>query len=294
LRRREKAFWLILGTIYVVGLIALIPAHGEICKEGQKAGEEACTSYSLLPFLLIRIGQALDALGVAITALATIAIAWFTWSLWRSTDKLWIAGERQIELARETSATQSRDMQASIAASNRSAAAAERALTDLERPWIFVFGARLGERAHETDDWFVEYTVANYGKMPAIIEQANTGFEVSNRGEPPFPLECAEDHSLVIAPILAAGEPRALVEFFPLQESPDGSVEFDIIVNPADGEQTLRARPPVQMEGHDTFFRVIIRYRGPQSRDHETAACWLYLPSRDFVLRGGEPYNHNR
>jgi hypothetical protein len=122
--RREKIFWLVLGAVYVVGLIALIPAHGAICKEGTKAGEEACTSYRLVPFIFIEIGKILDALGVAITALATIAIAWFTWSLRRSTDKLWDAGERQIELARETSAAQSRDTQASIKAAVDSAKAA--------------------------------------------------------------------------------------------------------------------------------------------------------------------------
>jgi hypothetical protein len=106
--RRKKIFWLVLGGAYVVGLIALIPAHGEICKEGTKASEEACTSYSLLPFILIKIGQALDALGVAITALATIAIAWFTLSLRRSTDRLWDAGEAQRALSEETAERQLR------------------------------------------------------------------------------------------------------------------------------------------------------------------------------------------
>jgi hypothetical protein len=294
LRRRERAFWLVLGAIYIVGLIALIPAHGEICKEGQKAGEEACTSYSLLPFALIKVGQTLDALSVAITAMATIAIAWFTWSLWRSTDKLWVAGERQIELARETSAIQSRNMQASIAASNRSAAAAERALTDLERPWVFVFGAKLGARDEDTNGWFVEYQVANYGKMPAILNEAAIGFEISDNGQPPFPLAIMEDHSLFIAPILAAGEARTLREYFPLQEAEDGSISFRTSQTES-GEPTLLPIPPYQSpEGFDTFFRVAIKYRGPQSCGHETAAVWLCQPSFDFVLRGGEAYNFNR
>ena len=119
--RRERIFWLILGAIYVVGLIALIPAHGEICKESTKTGEEACTTYRLVPFIVIEVGKVLDALGIAITALATIAIAWFTWSLRRSTDKLWDAGERQLKLLAETSVTQSRDMQASIAMAKEAA-----------------------------------------------------------------------------------------------------------------------------------------------------------------------------
>jgi hypothetical protein len=135
MKRREKIFWLVLGAVYVVGLIALIPAHGEICKEGAKTGEEACTAYSLLPFLLVKVGQTLDALSVAITALATIAIAWFTWSLRRSTDKLWDAGERQLKLLADTSAAQSRDMQESIRAAQSAArSAAESAYS--ERAWM--------------------------------------------------------------------------------------------------------------------------------------------------------------
>jgi hypothetical protein len=102
MKRREKIFWLIVGALFLVGFIALIPAHGEICKEAEKAQQESCTTYSLVPFLVIKLGKILDALGVAITALATIAIAWFTLSLRRSTDKLWEAGERQIALARES------------------------------------------------------------------------------------------------------------------------------------------------------------------------------------------------
>jgi hypothetical protein len=125
LRRREKIFWLIAGFALILGVISLIPAHGEICKESAKTGEEACTPYSLVPFLIIQIGKVLDALSVAITALATIAIAWFTLSLRRSTDKLWDAGERQLALLADTSTAQSRDMQSSINEAVRAAAAME-------------------------------------------------------------------------------------------------------------------------------------------------------------------------
>ncbi len=124
MRRREKIFWLIAGFVLILGVISLIPAHYEVCKEGAKASEESCPFYRLVPFLVIEVGKILDALSVAITALATIAIAWFTLSLRRSTDKLWDAGERQLALLAETSAAQSRDMQSSIAVAELSARAA--------------------------------------------------------------------------------------------------------------------------------------------------------------------------
>jgi hypothetical protein len=59
MKRREKIFWLALGAIYIIGLTALIPAYGEICNEGAKAGKEACTTYRLVPFIVIEIGKIL-------------------------------------------------------------------------------------------------------------------------------------------------------------------------------------------------------------------------------------------
>jgi hypothetical protein len=87
---------------------------------------------SLLIILLLgsdvtfhEIGSALNDYKELITAIATIFIAWFTLSLRQSTDKLWNAGERQIELARESSAAQSSDMRASIREAIRAATAME-------------------------------------------------------------------------------------------------------------------------------------------------------------------------
>jgi hypothetical protein len=71
-----------------------------------------------------------------ITAVATAGIFIFAWVLARSTKKLWLATQ-------DASATQSRDMQASIAvareaasAAAKSAAASERALVDIQRALI--------------------------------------------------------------------------------------------------------------------------------------------------------------
>lgn len=142
MRRREKIFWLVVGAIFVVGFVALIPAHGEICKESQKTGEQACASYRLVPFLVIQIGKILDALGVAITALATIAIAWFTLSLRRSTDRLWYAGERSAIVQRNIGEAQ------------------VRAYVSIKSANIYFIG----------DDAlpFIEMTASNSGQSPAI------------------------------------------------------------------------------------------------------------------------------
>ncbi|MFC7695405.1 hypothetical protein ACFQX9_01520 [Bradyrhizobium sp. GCM10028915] len=100
------------------------PLPGQICEPAGEAKVANCTSYQLLPFIVFEVAQFLDKMGGAITAVATIAIAIFTFTLKRATDKLWEAGERQLHLLGETSAAQSRDMQASIQAATDSANAA--------------------------------------------------------------------------------------------------------------------------------------------------------------------------
>jgi hypothetical protein len=102
--------------------LQLIPTHGQIC-EGTKSGSEHCTTYSTLPYLVVKIGRVLDSLGVAITALATIAIAWFTLSLRQSTDKLWDAGNEQRLSTERIAERQSADTRDAINAATKSAEA---------------------------------------------------------------------------------------------------------------------------------------------------------------------------
>jgi hypothetical protein len=71
---------------------------GEICNE-TKTGQEHCTPYNLAPFILIEIFKALDAASVAITALATVAIGYFTLTLKRSSDSLYVATKESADAA---------------------------------------------------------------------------------------------------------------------------------------------------------------------------------------------------
>jgi hypothetical protein len=75
-----------------------IAARYEVC-ETTKDGAKECARYGVVHFALHEIGAALDSYNGLITAIATAFIAWFTWSLRRSTDKLWVAGERQFSHA---------------------------------------------------------------------------------------------------------------------------------------------------------------------------------------------------
>lgn len=106
--KREKIIYLIFGAVYLFLFIGIIPAHYKICEINQYTENENCTAYQLLPFLFIKVQKILDAVGVAITALATIAIATFTYYLKKSTDRLWDAGERQLRHLENTSRRQLR------------------------------------------------------------------------------------------------------------------------------------------------------------------------------------------
>jgi hypothetical protein len=115
------------------------------------------------------VGKALNWISPAITALATISIAWLTLTLRRSTDKLWTA-------------TQS------------SAVIAERALTQLERPHLRVVishnnfkgfwdalaspaGAPIAARGT------FDILFKNYGKYPAFTKALH--FSVVTSESPP-------------------------------------------------------------------------------------------------------------
>jgi len=108
-------------------------------------------------------------------------------------------------------------------ASKLQAALAQKSLTDLERPYIFIFG--VGQiRTTKDGDFFVEYTIANYGKMPAIIEGAWIDFVTDNAGKPPSPTLLWEGHSLLVSPILQPGEKRERIKEYTPAGMTDGSV----------------------------------------------------------------------
>jgi hypothetical protein len=60
---------------------------GEICEQ-TKSGQEQCAVHNLASFFLLKVGKFLDDSAVVVTALATAAVAWFTWTLWKSSENM--------------------------------------------------------------------------------------------------------------------------------------------------------------------------------------------------------------
>jgi hypothetical protein len=191
--------------------------------------------------------------------------------------------------------------QSAAAATTKQAKISEDALVKVERPYVFVFAVRGIRHDTENGGFYVEYTVANYGKLPAIIEDANIGFEISDRAEPAIPPRLFDGHQLLASPILQSGEQRRLIRGY----FPQGMLGSGLIVQI---ERTVRNGDPIVAEprasdevvpefnipeGFDLFFRAVIGYRGPFTHGHDTGALWLYNPGTfEFAVRGGEEYNY--
>lgn len=88
------------GLVFVV-LSYYIPIYKEICEKDVYTGQKECGSYHLFSYLLLYVFGFIDQRGVAITALATIAIAVFTLTLYRATTAQGRLTRESIDLARK-------------------------------------------------------------------------------------------------------------------------------------------------------------------------------------------------
>jgi hypothetical protein len=90
--------------------------------------------------------------------------------LWLATNRLWAAGEKQFALLSETASAQSRDMQASIAASTTAVEIATQAYLAEHGTWLRVYPTIVGPIRFAGGKISMEITVEaeNIGKNPAI------------------------------------------------------------------------------------------------------------------------------
>lgn len=193
MKRREKWFWILFGAALLIGFLALIPFNGEICEKPDNTGYKECAPHNFPVYLAFKTQKGLDALGVAITALATIAIAWFTWTLRKSTDRLWKAGDEQLKFVKESSAEQAVNMRASIEASRKSAEAAmkaaetaEKSLILEQRPWL-IWNIKLPINVFKAGRHIqadVDTIFENVGKTPAMSAAYTARLYVVGKGEP--------------------------------------------------------------------------------------------------------------
>ena len=86
--------YIAIALLLVFFLSFLTPYSGEICLKDEYTGQKDCATYHVALVWLWQVGKTFGDFGIAITAIATVAIAGFTWTLWK-------ASERQASLSRE-------------------------------------------------------------------------------------------------------------------------------------------------------------------------------------------------
>jgi hypothetical protein len=197
LRLREKLFWLCAGAALILLVVSLVPGHYEICEVAEKAKDENCPAYRVLPFLVIKIGKILDDYNGAVTAVFTVVLAVSTIGLWAATRRLWVAGERQFRHARASALAQSRATQVLLTASveaakaaTKSASVAEKAFIATDRAWVSI-KAKVSQPLTFKDDKIdigVYFEIVNVGNSPATHVQMFTElcrdiFEAKQKGE---------------------------------------------------------------------------------------------------------------
>jgi hypothetical protein len=90
---------LLLAILYLEArALGRIPAYVQYCEKSQHTGYEECATYHISIYTLLQSGKFLDAISPAITALATFAIATFTWTIWQ-VNKSQLAHGQQVERA---------------------------------------------------------------------------------------------------------------------------------------------------------------------------------------------------
>jgi hypothetical protein len=122
-----------------------------------------------------------------ITALSGVAVAGFTFTLWRSTDKLWISAEKQRENSDRQYSLDRQDTTNSLRIAARAATAMEEAnkvsrehLVAAERPWLNASIEVLGEirfiyDGGEETGCSLGFSISlkNFGKSPATEVQVS-------------------------------------------------------------------------------------------------------------------------
>ncbi|MHC9061374.1 hypothetical protein ACYX34_01600 [Nitrospira sp. CMX1] len=188
------------------------------------------------------------------------------------TALLWVATFIQARVTKKTADQQAKDMQVSLGIAKQSADAASataRTLVSSQRPYIYV--VKVSHVEHEILDSYTQYTIVNYGELPAIIEKLQVGISTSQGAEPDDPpISATFDHSVVSSSVFLPSEDRELREF------PPGGIS-------------------VTRETREVFFQVIIRYNGPITTGHESAFCWRFdKTSKNFVPFGGDKYSYTK
>jgi hypothetical protein len=105
LRKHPWPTALAIGAVALVVYYALVPVvHpviSEVCRRGDYGPPNHCEKHDVVTSAITWLLWRADEHNGVVAAFAGLAVAFFTMVLWKSTEKLWAAGEKQAELSRE-------------------------------------------------------------------------------------------------------------------------------------------------------------------------------------------------
>lgn len=182
---------------------------------------------------------------------------------------------------------QVRDNRRSIKAAEDSTRIAERALTELERPYLFIldYNWLLTEnaKADGLKCGFV-FSVANGGKLPVFIKAVKLGIRI---GESiPSIYDEPSIHDLLTAPLIAGGEQRRVIQGF-TDEGDEPALECQI-------RGGMALIPGSVIKAGGVIAKISIEYDGPTTTGHATTACWEWHPVKHAFTQYGGPGHNQR
>lgn len=94
--RRKRLFWFGVALLAAGFACLLLPPFGEYC-ESNYANKYDCAIYEVT----VALAAFVDAHNGSFIALATIVVAWFTWTLRQSSEKMWKTTSKSVDLAQQ-------------------------------------------------------------------------------------------------------------------------------------------------------------------------------------------------
>jgi hypothetical protein len=206
--------------------------------------------------------------GEAITALSTFILAAFTFTLWRATSGMLRVTESQEEHVR-----------ISAEAAHKSAVVAEKTLTDLNRPYLFVHVISFvppnpdstGESVSQPN-FSLGYT--NHGRTPAVLQESWLDVNIDARTPPPDNYLDSIFSSIDENHVVSAGE-LSPVNFIQLSEKMDPS-------------------KLEKFKHYELFIHCIgrVHYADIFGNEYKSAFCFIGMPNGGWQPSGSQKLNY--
>ena len=159
-------------------------------------------------------------------------------------------------------------------ANRKTARIAERALVDLERPWVLITNAAV--QGIFSDPPFIEIEKGNFWRAAGSVVGIRAGFKIYSLEIDPASIKMTEH---------------------PLEEVGNALVPSNTYTSKISFKPYREPQVPAGIEAgaYNFVLRAVLNYRGLTEATYETGFCFRYQAERNrFVRYGGEKYNYTK